>query len=355
MTLYWVLFTTSVLARLSPVRLNAAGRRMLALLGGCALILIIGTRDGVGCDWDTYLRHFQNMQDVDLASALSFTDPAYALLNWLFVRAGWSVHAVNMACATIFVVGLLRFCGRQPAPVLALLVSIPYLVVVVSMGYTRQASAAGFLMLAFNAFSDGRGRRYLLWVLLAASFHRSAAMFAPLVVFVESPSVARDAVRALTARTLALTLGAVLSAVLLVVFVGGAVDRYTASYVESDYEARGDLYRIALNTLAAAIFLLFRRRWKDLFADARLHLILALAAVSAVPLLWVSSVGADRMSLYLLPLQLAVFSRLPLLAPRRLRHPVAAAVMAAYAAVLYVWLNFANHAFCWVPYQSTLL
>ncbi len=32
-----------------------------------------------------------------------------------------------------------------------------------------------------------------------------------------------------------------------------------------------------------------------------------------------------------------------------------AGILLGYAAVLFVWLNFATHAFCWVPYQNHLL
>jgi hypothetical protein len=55
----------------------------------------------------------------------------------------------------------------------------------------------------------------------------------------------------------------------------------------------------------------------------------------------------------MLPLQLVVFSHLPDVLGRRggRNDAVVAGVVVYYAAVLFVWLNYAGHAFAWVPYQ----
>jgi hypothetical protein len=86
-------------------------------------------------------------------------------------------------------------------------------------------------------------------------------------------------------------------------------------------------------------------------------MIMALLALASVGWLLVSasSTAVDRMALYLIPLQLFVFARLPDLMGRGrgLRNWVLA-VVAYYAAVLFVWLNFATHAYTWVPYHSWL-
>jgi hypothetical protein len=62
--------------------------------------------------------------------------------------------------------------------------------------------------------------------------------------------------------------------------------------------------------------------------------------------------AVDRLALYLIPLQLFVFARLPLaLGPTFGYGAIIWAVILYYALVLYVWLNFATHAFAWLPYQ----
>lgn len=107
-----------------------------------------------------------------LAWSLGHTDPGYALVNWEVGRMGLRIWAVNLICASIFTVGLLSLCRLQPKPLLAVLVAVPYLVIVVAMGYTRQSAAIGFLMLGLSQYVRRATFRMLISLLLAASFHK---------------------------------------------------------------------------------------------------------------------------------------------------------------------------------------
>ena len=64
------------------------------------------------------------------------------------------------------------FCLTQPRPWLALLIAVPYLVTVVAMGYTRQGVAIGIAMMGISALMGGGVFRFVLWVALAATFHK---------------------------------------------------------------------------------------------------------------------------------------------------------------------------------------
>ena len=77
----------------------------------------------------------------------------------------------------------------------------------------------------------------------------------------------------------------------------------------------------------------------------------SLAAVAALVLLLVlpSSTAVDRISLYIMPLQLAVLSRVPLAIGSSLTGRVA--VVGYSALVEFVWLNYAQFAKAWVPYH----
>ncbi len=66
-----------------------------------------------------------------------------------------------------------------------------------------------------------------------------------------------------------------------------------------------------------------------------------------------ATTALDRIALYMIPLQLVVFSHLPDAFGRhgeRNQH-IVLMILAYYAAVLFVWLNFALHAKSWIPYQ----
>lgn len=58
------------------------------------------------------------------------------------------------------------------------------------------------------------------------------------------------------------------------------------------------------------------------------------------------------MALYFIPLQLFVFGQLPTIAKSiNVRTAIVLGILLYYALVQFVWLNFAAHAYAWLPYQ----
>ena len=84
-----------------------------------------------------------------------------------------------MFSAIIFFSGLIVFCRAQPLPFLAFTIAVPYMISVVSMGYTRQAIALGFVMPGLRYLSAGGIKRYLFCIAIASLFHKSAVILAP--------------------------------------------------------------------------------------------------------------------------------------------------------------------------------
>ena len=66
-----------------------------------------------------------------------------------------------------------------------------------------------------------------------------------------------------------------------------------------------------------------------------------------------ATTAVDRIALYLLPMQLVIFTFLPDALGKRgsQNTEIIALIIFYYAAVLFVWLNFATHAAYWLPYR----
>ena len=79
-------------------------------------------------------------------------------------------------------------------------------------------------------------------------------------------------------------------------------------------------------------------------------------AALALVLVFPTSTAIDRIGLYLLPLQLFVYARLPdaLAGDDRTARVLATAVIALYAAAFFVWLNYAVNVEYWLPYRFFL-
>jgi hypothetical protein len=343
---YWVMYLLPALAAVgaAPRSGTRAHVGLFWLLAFVAAVLLIGFRHEVGGDWWTYLDHLHAARWETLGMVLSEgADPGYRLFNWLADRLGLGIYAVNLACGAIFVAGLFAFCRRQPNPWLALAVAVPYFLIVVAMGYSRQSVAAGLTMFGLVALADGSRLRFVLWLALAATFHRSAVILVPLAV------LAGDRHRVWAALWVG---GAAL--LLYLLLLSETIDSLYAAYIEAQYASEGALVRVAMNAVPAILFLALRRRFPLTDGERRLWTWVSLLALIFVPALIVSpsSTAVDRVALYLIPLQLFVFARLPqTLAPMFGNLPATLAVLAYYGAVLFVWLAYAAHAFAWLPYR----
>jgi hypothetical protein len=349
MLTYWLMFLLPAWAGIvasprsrTPERDLELGWLMIVAL----LSLVIGFRHQVGGDWGNYERHYFEMIGASIDVALEKTDPGYYLLNWLSTQVDGGIYLVNFVCGLIFSMGLVFFCRRQPRPWLALAVAIPYMVIVVAMGYTRQGVALGLVLAGFAWLAKGRNVMFVLMAAVAATFHKSALVLIPLSV------LATPRGRLWNAVWVGITV-----ALLYYSLLADSVESLVKNYIEAQYQSEGAAIRVAMNTLPAFIMLVWRRRFQWPPAERNLWVMLSVLSLGTVGWLLAgqSSTAVDRLALYLIPLQLYVFARLPDVMGGRgnLRNWVILVVL-YYAVVLFVWLEYAAHSLYWLPYRSWL-
>jgi hypothetical protein len=352
MIIYWLMF---LVAAGSAV---AAGPRSAAIAHGMqstrlnrawvtiwlVLTLLIGYRFEVGGDWFNYLRHLQEAYFSDVYSALTQSEPAYRLLNLLAARLGWGIAGVNVVCAFLFSAGLVFFCRGLPRPWLALAVAMPYTVTVVAMGYTRQGVALGLAMLGLVALTRSANPWFVFWVMFAAAFHKSAIILLPIAALAATRNKYWTALWVGVVTVLAY--GA---------FLQDSVDTLYVNYIEAQYQSEGAFIRGAMNLVPACIYLMFSRRFRMRPAEANLWRWLSIISIALFisVIASVATTAVDRVALYMLPLQLVVFAYLPdILGNRGSRNTqFTGLVLLYYAAVLFVWLNYATNAYAWRPYR----
>ena len=122
----------------------ASGQADLLFRFGClATAILIGLRFKVGADWIPYEYIFADAKHETMGSLPAIADPGYYFLNIIIQRFGGELWVSNLVCGLIFAWGLMRLCEAQERSWLAAVVAVPYLVIVVAMGYTRQSVASG--------------------------------------------------------------------------------------------------------------------------------------------------------------------------------------------------------------------
>jgi hypothetical protein len=348
---YWVLFLIPAywaIARLKPISNfdQKARLRSWTFLWKSMfvfLVLMIGLRHEVGGDWIQYLEMLDSYTENSRDEFL-FQDPAFVLFNRLAVKSGLGIYFLNLLSALFFCWGLIVFCRAQQRPWLALTVAVPYLITVVAMGYTRQGVAIGIAMVAMTALGQGGIFRFVIWIALASTFHKSAIILLPMAVLANSKR-----------RIFTLLWVGVASIILYMLMVQEALSFLMGGYIQDAMQSSGAGIRVAMNAVPAALFLLFRKRF-ELSAEQRSFWSwMAWSALLLIVLLAVSpsSTAVDRIALYWIPLQLFVLSRLPnALGKRDGKNLLWVLVVVTYSATVhFIWLLYADTAFAWLPYK----
>jgi hypothetical protein len=343
MWFYWSLFLWPASGALVQSQTGSKPSKPALLLFAAALVIVIGLRYRIGMDWDRYLDHLLETQTLTWRDALQNGEPADGLLHMIAAATGSGIWLVNLGCATLFAGGLLAFCMRTPNPWLAFVVAMPYMTIVMAMNYTRQGAAAGLVLWALLALQHGQVRRFALLIVLAAMFHKSAALLMPLGAL------------ASTRNWFWVFLWiSVASALAYVFLLAGSrvavIDNYIGGRAVSD----GANIRIAMNSGAALLYLALRKRL-DLGPDARAlwtrYSLITLLFIPAL-ILSPSSTAVDRVALYFMPIQIFVLAHLPRIARRPSLSTVAVyLVVGTYAVVLFGWFNLSPYGRYWLPYR----
>lgn len=215
------------------------------------LLIFVGLRHEVGADWGNYLILQDLIQNAG-KPGIFFTEPGYGFLNYYFTGQD-SIYIINAICSIFLCWGTYVLCRDQPYPLFSLSLLLPYTIFVVGMGYTRQATALGFIMMAYHAFANKKAFRCFLFVILALLFHRTAIIILLIYGF-----------GFLSIRNYRsyLFLSPVIFTILYVLILS------TNSYLDvygsnEEFSSAGALYRHLMNVIPALIFILNHKFFYD--------------------------------------------------------------------------------------------
>jgi hypothetical protein len=148
----------------------------MAYVGLLAMTLMIGLRFVVGGDLALTSSSSSGQPLTDLRPDHRSRAIRLCLPELAAQQLGSDVWLVNLVCGLLTVWGVAALARREPQPWLALLIAIPYLIIVVGMGYTRQAAALGLVMVGLASLLNDRKHSHgcCSGTALAALFHKSA-------------------------------------------------------------------------------------------------------------------------------------------------------------------------------------
>jgi hypothetical protein len=333
----------ALMVLISPARRVA----MIPWTGAFAVFVVfVGLRHHVGMDWNNYLLMVFKVTTAPLGAALQMAEPTYALILRLSGQLGYGVYGANLVVAVIVMLGLFRYASTTPNPWLALLVSVPILIVAVSMSANRQAAAIGVLLWAVAGWEESPLWKRALFVALAASFHFSALVF---FLFLAADIKMHRSVKAVLLFFLSIIAVYVLE-------ISGRLDYYDKLYISGQTEitqSAGAVFHTLLNGGPAAAYFLLAR-YRQVLLPNTLHRNMALLALIFVPVSYFASAASGRMTLYLFPVSMYIVAAMP-----QILGPGTRFIYKSLCAIFFVglslfWLVASNTGYAHIPYRNLL-
>lgn len=324
----------------------------LAILTGFFLILFMGSRHHVGCDFTAYAARFETLYPVHVGwiDAVLMGEGGFHLFNVLARDLSWGFRGVVMLCAVFYAWGLVRFSRLAPRPMALVAIAFPILVVQLGMSGMRQAMATAFLMLAFVAFTERRQWVTAIWIGVAYLFHESAIILLPIAFLAR---------REISPKYL--VTGVLLLAPVAGWLMGERLEVYSARYVEQIYgenASGGAWIRYAATIVPFLIFWWKRQIVKRAFPHLYPLMWIFMVITFSLSLVGgVSSVALHRLTFYVLPVSLLTFLCVVDSAFSSSSRRVAWALpFIVYGVYILSWFTLSRHGTsCYIPYQSWIL
>ena len=346
MVVYLVIFYLLILLRYGLMGYPKArkGTYYLVIIG---LFFFAAFRFEVGCDWWGYYNQWVRQSQGTLDTALQDREPTWWLLMFVLQAMDLPYMWLNVISSLVFFTGINVLAKRQPDPLGFLILLYPILIIGLTMSGIRQSTAVGIMAIAFTAYIDKRSFKFIALTLFASTIHNSAMIFLLL-----APSLRGELTNARLVLTVLLAIPGSL-ALLSSTTAGVAASRYLGS----DIDSTGAAFRVGVLLLTGLFFFfVLRKRWKQDFPqDYKLASFSALGMVGLTGVLPLSTVIADRLGYFMIPMQSIIFSRVPFLSSHRSQSLYAATPYIGLALLFTVWVSLSWHfQQCYVPYQTWL-
>ncbi len=353
MIVYYLIFLIPAFATLGlKPYYNESTKRFFFIIISTFIVLIIGLRYEIGGDWNAYLAYYEYYSSLNFSEflvELIFYDPFYVFLNYISGKINGGIYFVNTIAGLIFMYGYTKFSLKQNMYSLAYLIGIPYLVIVVSMGYTRQSIAIGFVFLAYIALIENKLYKALLFGLLATLSHKTAIIFFLIIAlyYLSLKNVSFKKLLPLVA----------ISFIAFYMFYYPFHEYFLMAYIEDKMHSEGGFIRILMNLIPALIYLVFAKKFKTTLYEKKLWIIISLLSILALPMIILGyTTVADRLSLYFSPIQMVSYGKfIEVVKDKEIKYIFLVMLVTTYFLVLYIWLNYAVHKDYWVPYKNILL
>jgi hypothetical protein len=348
MYLYFILFFLPVFAFFQFNKLLKINDNFFYYLYILIIILFVGFRYGMN-DFFLYLDYFDKTK-YQLLSDFKFnrniSSYGYDLLNWLISRLSLEFYVINVLC---IVLGVLSFHSFKNLPNKWILWVVVFHtgIMILSMGFVRQAFAVFFIILAINFLIKEKIFFFFLFTSLGFLFHKTSLIFFFLVFLYFEKFNYKYFLIILTLI------------IFISVFELKTLYKLYNLYVEQSTlrgaggESLGVYYRLPISIIVAVFFLIFKEQLSKNFIERKICIFFSYYVFLLIPISIMSTTLADRMLLYSLPLSVITFCRFEnIFKKKKEKFIINISIIFLHFIFLFYWFMYSRTGIAWMKYNS---
>lgn len=351
MTVYWFFFTLSSYLLITENE-NKKNTSILKYFLHFLLIIFIGFRFEIGGDWGNYLEIYSYIDLQDIISAHIKTDIGYNLLLLITKKLNLGIYGINTICGFIVILSVHLICSLNKKYYwICFLILLPYYILVVSTGYTRQSVSIAFSLIGIYYLLSRKKRYYQnylyfsFFVFLGILFHKSAIIsFIFLIPFLNYLIIIFSILFVIINITFLMTL-----------FID-ELRRVIEQYIIVQYTSQGAILR-SLVLLPSLIFHYLLLKFNAYsINERRLFMTYSILVVLVMLLVFIKPLTiVDRFALYLIPLSAILYAKFAYILKDTTNVLLYKLLIVFFTFfLLFTWLNFSGHQSYWVPYKNVI-
>ena len=316
-------------------------------------VLYIGLSNEIGCDWDGLLRLFNygSLDNYSLSQYFEKKEEGFLLLNLIVNKLSGNIHVLNTILAIIFIIPLLRFCSFLERPYLALLVSYPYLINVIGLSNLRQSITISFFMIGITFLNKYKINKFYIFNAASLLFHKTSIFLftMPFLISYKDPKYNLYKKKYLFILLPCL----ILFVIIQFDYFRNQINGYF--YIRPMSSSLNFLFLWIMNAIPSLVILFNQNEIIEKEGN-NIWKILSIFSLISIFGIFINTVVTLRFFLYLIPIKIYCLTKLPDFNLFNLskKQSYIISIFISFL-ILTIWLNFASHAYCYIPYKNILI
>ena len=328
-------------------------------------VVFIGLRYEIGCDWNQYEKMFERYSPnmVEIIKRGLFEKNIYGIyteLGHIFItKISQNIYILNLIYSILFLLPLFYFCSTLKRSYFSLLISYPYYIVVIGMGPIRQAACISISMILMLLISKKKYYISFFLTIFSLLIHQFSILFNGLILGSSFSNIKNIK---LSRKIIFLV---ILVSLILIYCLPSIINKvyvYFTLYKKIDQNgtmivppAKSAILLWVMNLIPSLIFLKNKLKFKLNNNLKSIFTSFCITEILLLPIILLQSVVGYRLLLYIFPTSIYITSLIPDIKILNLKQNYIVNIFISFAFIsLIIWLKFAYHSSCWVPYQNIL-